>query len=82
MNEKQPQGGGGVPVTCGVDQVPTVTVNYVKLILRVHVLNLISPETNEIANVVALFCRSCIVLCFACFYFSLKFFGRLYFFCV
>ena len=34
---------------CGVDQVPTVTVNSVKLILGV--LNLFSHETNEIINV-------------------------------
>ena len=34
-------------MTCGVDQVPTVKVNHVKLILRV----LFSHETNEIDNV-------------------------------
>ena len=53
MNENLAQGGGGVPVTCGVDQVPAVMVNSVKLILRVHVLklNVFSHQTNEIANV-------------------------------
>ena len=36
-------------MTCGVDQVPAVMVNSVKLILRV--LNLFSHQTNEITNV-------------------------------
>ena len=49
MNDNPAQGGGGVPVTCGVDQVPTVMVNHVKLILRVLIL--FSHQSNDIANV-------------------------------